>query len=108
MTVFDGYARYYNLLYRDKDYESEARHVHEIIQKHRPGASRLMELGCGTGGHAVHLAKLDYHVYGIDQSRSMLDQAIQRADSLAPTQAHCCSLAKAISAWSGSESNLTP
>jgi len=85
MTVFDGYARYYDLLYRDKDYESESRYVDEIIQKHCPGASTLMELGCGTGGHAIHLAKRGYRIYGIDQSRSMLDQAIRRIHSLPPT-----------------------
>ena len=82
MTVFEGYARYYDLLYRDKDYQNEARHVHEVIQKHRPGSSRLMEMGCGTGGHAAHLANLGYHVHGIDQSRSMLDHAARRIDSL--------------------------
>jgi SAM-dependent methyltransferase len=87
MTVFNAYARYYDLLYRDKDYESEARHVHEVIQKHCPGTSTLMEMGCGTGGHAVHLAKLGYHVHGIDQSRSMLDQAAQRSYSLPATAA---------------------
>jgi SAM-dependent methyltransferase len=84
MTVFDGYARYYDLLYRDKDYEREARYVHEVIQKHCTGASTLMEMGCGTGGHAVHLASLGYQLHGIDQSRSMLDEAVQRANSLPP------------------------
>jgi len=85
MTVFDGYARYYDLLYRDKDYEKEAQHVHEVIQKHRPGASTLMEMGCGTGGHALPLANRGYYVHGIDQSQAMLDQAIQRSDSLPHT-----------------------
>jgi len=82
MTVFDGYARYYDLLYRDKDYESEARHVHEVIQKHHPGASRILELGCGTGGHAIHLVNWGYQVHGVDQSRSMLDHAARRIGSL--------------------------
>jgi SAM-dependent methyltransferase len=82
MTVFDGYARYYDLLYRDKDYEREAQHVHEVIQTNCPGALTLMEMGCGTGGHALHLANRGYQVHGIDQSRSMLDQAIQRTGSL--------------------------
>jgi SAM-dependent methyltransferase len=82
MTVFDGYARYYDLLYRDKDYEGEARLVHEVVQKHCPGASDLMEMGCGTGGHAIHLAVLGYRVHGIDQSQAMLDQAIRRARPL--------------------------
>jgi SAM-dependent methyltransferase len=84
MTVFDGYARYYDLLYRDKDYEGEALHVHEVIQKHCPGASTLMEMGCGTGSHALHLANQGYHVHGIDQSQVMLNQALQRTDSLPP------------------------
>ena len=44
MSVFDGYARYYNLLYRDKDYAAEARHVHDIIQKHASGARSILEL----------------------------------------------------------------
>jgi predicted TPR repeat methyltransferase len=87
MTVFDGYARYYDLLYRDKDYTGEARHVHEVIQKHQPGAATLMEMGCGTGGHAVHLADLGYRVHGIDQSRPMLDQAARRTDSIATATA---------------------
>ncbi len=87
MTVFDGYARYYDLLYRNKDYEGEARHVHEVIQKHYPGASTLMEMGCGTGCHALHLANQGYHVHGIDQSQAMLDKAIQRAGSL-PSSDH--------------------
>jgi SAM-dependent methyltransferase len=87
MTVFDGYARYYNLLYRDKDYAGEARHVHEVIQKHHPGAATLMEMGCGTGGHAVHLADIGYRIHGIDQSRPMLDQAARSTDSMAAATA---------------------
>ena len=72
MSVFDGYARYYDLLYRDKDYAAEARHVHDIIQRHSPGAHSILELGCGTGAHAIHLATMGYAIHGVDRSHEML------------------------------------
>jgi SAM-dependent methyltransferase len=75
MSVFKGYSRYYDLLYRDKDYSAEARHVHGIIQKHTPGANSILELGCGTGAHAFHLASMGYTIHGIDQSTEMLAAA---------------------------------
>ena len=34
MTVFADYARYYNLLYRDKDYTGETAFVPGIVKKH--------------------------------------------------------------------------
>jgi SAM-dependent methyltransferase len=82
MTVFDGYAVYYDLLYRDKNYEAESRHVHEVIQRHHPAASTLLEMGCGTGRHAAELSRIGYTVHGIDRSRRMLDLAIGRLGTL--------------------------
>jgi hypothetical protein len=38
MSVFAAYSRYYDLLYRDKDYAAEARYVHELVQRHHPAA----------------------------------------------------------------------
>jgi SAM-dependent methyltransferase len=88
MRVFDGYARYYDLLYRDKDYAAEARHVHDIIQRHSPGAQSILELGCGTGAHAVHLASMGYAIHGVDRSHEMLTAANRRlkdaSDDIAP------------------------
>jgi len=78
MSVFDSYARYYDLLYRDKDYAAEARHVHNIIQRHYPGAQSILELGCGTGAHAVHLASMGYAIHGVDRSHEMLTAANRR------------------------------
>lgn len=76
--VFDAYAAYYDLLYRDKDYAGEAAYVDRIIQRHHPGASSMLELGCGTGGHALHLANHGYEVHGIDLSPSMIALAQER------------------------------
>ena len=57
MSVFGGYSRYYDLLYRDKDYAGEVAFVHGIIDEHAPQAQSLLDLGCGTGAHAAILAE---------------------------------------------------
>lgn len=80
--VFNHYARYYNLLYRDKNYAQEADYVHQLLQKHAPGTKTLLEFGCGTGGHACWLAQAGYQIHGIDQSEMMLQQVSQRLSQL--------------------------
>ncbi len=76
---FDAYATYYDLLYAQKDYAEEAAYVDRIIRRYRPDACSLLELGSGTGGHAVHFAHLGYAVHGIDLSPSMVALAQARA-----------------------------
>ncbi len=82
MTVFAGYSRYYDLLYRDKDYAGEARYVADLIRRHSPGASSIMEIGCGTGAHAAKLAALGFTVSGVDMSDGMLESAEARRHDL--------------------------
>ncbi len=84
MSVFGAYSRYYDLLYRDKDYPAEARYVDRLIRDHAPGARSILEMGCGTGAHAAEFAGLGYEVHGIDASEGMLERARSRQASLAP------------------------
>jgi SAM-dependent methyltransferase len=84
MSVFDHYARYYDLLYKDKDYVGEARFVHEQLLKYGCHAECLLELGCGTGKHAVEFAKLGWSVTGYDFSEIMVEQARFRIDEQRP------------------------
>lgn len=81
--VFDTYARYYDLLYRDKDYAGEAAYLASHLRRHAPKAASILELGCGTGAHAEHLAQMGYSVHGVDQSESMLARAAARKSLLA-------------------------
>ncbi|MDF1594000.1 MAG: class I SAM-dependent methyltransferase [Desulfobacterales bacterium] len=85
--VFDAYARYYDLLYRDKDYVAEAEYVASHIRKHAPGATRILELGCGTGAHAAHLAQIGFTVHGVDSSAVMLARASARKANLPAAEA---------------------
>ncbi len=40
---------------------------------------RVLDLGCGTGGHAIHFARLGLEVVGADPSPAMLAQAERNA-----------------------------
>jgi SAM-dependent methyltransferase len=77
MSVFGAYSRYYNLLYRDKDYSGEAAYVRSLIQEQHPKARTVLDLGCGTGRHASLLARMGYELTGVDRSHEML--AVARA-----------------------------
>jgi SAM-dependent methyltransferase len=84
LSVFAAYSRYYDLLYRDKDYAGEARYVASLIKRHAAGATRAVEIGCGTGGHALELATLGYYVHGVDRSEGMLEAAEAKLDTIEP------------------------
>lgn len=87
MSAFGAYSRYYDLLYRDKDYRGEAEFVARLIQQHAPGARRILELGSGTGIHGILLAEMGYDVTGIEISEAMLDDAAKRVAALPPATA---------------------
>ncbi|MFC1895193.1 class I SAM-dependent DNA methyltransferase [Thermodesulfobacteriota bacterium] len=70
-SVFADYARYYDLLYWDKDYAAEAEYVAGLIRKFHPSARSILELGSGTGIHASLLAEKGFTVHGIERSPEM-------------------------------------
>jgi len=73
--VFDSYAAYYDLLYRDKDYKLEVDYIVKLLKKYKVSSGDILELGSGTGKHAAHLAKFGFNIHGIDLSKSMVDIA---------------------------------
>jgi SAM-dependent methyltransferase len=81
-AVFDAYARYYDLLYKDKDYSGEAEYVAASLRARLPQAARILELGCGTGGHAEHFARMGFYVHGVDSSEKMIAGARARRERM--------------------------
>jgi len=51
MGHFKEYSKYYDLLYKDKDYQKEADYIDKVIQTYSPQAKNLLDIGCGTGKH---------------------------------------------------------
>jgi SAM-dependent methyltransferase len=79
--IFDAYAAYYDLLYKDKDYSHEANYVHDLIVKHHPAAKSILDMGCGTGKHAREFERFGYNVVGVDLSSSMISIANENYSS---------------------------
>jgi len=79
MVFRRNYANVYDYLYQDKDYEKECDFVEEIFKKYDNRVKTILDLGCGTGGHALILARRGYKVVGIDQSEEMLKAARRKA-----------------------------
>lgn len=42
-------------------------------------SKRILDIGCGTGRHAIELARRGYHVTGFDLSEGQLSLARQKA-----------------------------
>lgn len=83
MSAFDDYAAYYDEMYADKDYAAEVSYVETLIREHaQPGALSILDLGSGTGRHAIELASRGYSVRGIDLSASMVTLAEARKSTL--------------------------
>ena len=81
MSTFEDYARWYDLLYLDKDYEGEAAFVDAWLRKEVPSSERLLDLGAGTGAHALAMAARCWQVVGVDLSGNMIRRAEQRVAS---------------------------
>lgn len=75
-----SYAKYYDLIYEDKDYEKECDFLEEIFSEYseKPIKS-ILDGGCGTGGHAISLAKRGYSLLGFDASEIMVKRAKEKA-----------------------------
>jgi len=78
--VFNEYANLYDVFYAEKGYHKESSYVLDILNKYLGKSPRsILDIGCGTGGHALIWASKGIKVTGIDRSQTMLEQAMQKA-----------------------------
>ena len=78
--VFEKYAKYYDLLYQDKDYKGESDYISSLINTHLPKTKKILEFGSGSGIHGRLLGDLGYQVTGIERSQQMIDLGNKRAE----------------------------
>ena len=75
------YADIYDSVYRDKNYDKECSILRKLFDLYGDGCiSSVLDLGCGTGNHALRLAAQGYRVAGVDRSDEMLDIARVKAE----------------------------
>jgi SAM-dependent methyltransferase len=74
------YNEVYDVVYSDKDYKAECDlldHIFTVYSRSPP--RKILDLGCGTGNHAVQMAGRGYYVVGVDRSDSAIVIAKQKA-----------------------------
>ena len=73
---FNLYSDYYDLLYLDKNYKEEVSYVFSNLSD--IGNLKILDLGCGSGGHAEFFSKNGNIVYGVDLSEGMIQKALNK------------------------------
>jgi SAM-dependent methyltransferase len=79
MSIFERFGDVYGLLIdEEKRWAVEGPFLAELAAQSGTGAGRVLDLGCGTGFHARHLAAAGRRVTGADTSAAMLEAARRR------------------------------
>jgi 2-polyprenyl-3-methyl-5-hydroxy-6-metoxy-1,4-benzoquinol methylase len=83
MTWYEALFRNYAETYEKEEYIQGTLAEVDFIEKEIKfdKSKRILDIGCGTGRHAVELAKRGYAVTGIDLSEAMLKKAAQKAET---------------------------
>jgi len=83
MKVFKGYAKFYDLLYKDKDYQRECRFLEKIFSEYSKRKIKdVLDFGCGTGNHDFILEKRGYNLVGVDASKKMIGLAREKKERM--------------------------
>lgn len=70
------YAEYYDSFYAEKEYEKECDVLEQAFESFGSESPvHLLDLGCGTGRHALIMSKRGYKIVGVDSSQMMLNIA---------------------------------
>ncbi|WP_295101564.1 class I SAM-dependent methyltransferase [uncultured Candidatus Kuenenia sp.] len=78
MSIFvNNYAQYYDLFYESKNYTQEAHFILTLAKKFDIAPDSLLDLGSGTGRHAIEWAKKGITVKGVERSPEMIKIAEQ-------------------------------
>jgi SAM-dependent methyltransferase len=78
MAEYDVLANFYDELMVDADYESICSNLELLFDRFGSKPELVLDLGCGTGGVALALAKRGYDMIGVDLSSAMLSIAAQK------------------------------
>ncbi len=66
-------ARFYDKIWGRRDYDADAKFLADFFRKYH--CRNVIDIGCGTGNHALRLSKMGYQVTGVDVSSTMLEIA---------------------------------
>lgn len=74
-------AAFYDAIYHFKDYSLASSELKQLIQRMKPDAKTLLDVGCGTGKHLEYLQN-NYQVEGLDLNPDLLQIAVERCPTV--------------------------
>lgn len=78
MSWFENWfnTKYYHILYGNRNHEEAKLFIHNLTSHLNLKAnSKIIDIACGTGRHAIYLNMLGYNVTGIDLSKNNIEKA---------------------------------
>ncbi|BEP29645.1 class I SAM-dependent methyltransferase [Helicovermis profundi] len=72
MSIYSGFARAYDFLMKDVDYDKWVQIIETYFKKYNYNGKVIFELACGTGNITERLFKKGYNIIGTDISEEML------------------------------------
>jgi ubiquinone/menaquinone biosynthesis C-methylase UbiE len=80
--LYKNLAKYYDLIYSDKDYQEEAGKFEKIISDYKETeGKKLLDVACGSGGHLQYFVE-NFDCVGLDLNEDMLKIARDRLDDV--------------------------
>jgi len=73
---FDLETKFYDKIWGNYDYDSDVHFLHNVFREYH--CRKIIDVGCGTGNHAIRLSKRGYKVTGVDISPAMLKIAKEK------------------------------
>lgn len=88
-AIYRNSAGLYDYFSAHKNYSEASRFLADLIRRHTDGATSLLDVACGTGGHLQYLAD-HFEAAGLDQSEEMLELARRKCPNLDFYQGDLC------------------
>ena len=77
----DLFYKYYDVIFKDKDYSAETNMVFDLSKKYGLGKPRrVLEIGCGTGNHTVNIALHKVDLVAVDVDPEMIKIAKRKIE----------------------------
>ena len=78
--LYTDHPDLYDAIQSDWDYDRDVSFVLDAVERHEVDGRRLLEVGCGTGGHTCRFDRAGFDVTAVDKYAGMLEHARQKCD----------------------------
>ena len=82
MSFKKFYSKYYNLVYKNKNYEAEVNYIVNLLKIKKIKIKNILEFGSGTGAHAKYFFKKGFNITCIEKSEEMIKNFLLKSKKI--------------------------